>query len=126
MARRDRRASSTNTQGVIMFKKVLASLAFAAMSMAASAAVEINKGSVADFDGLPGVGPALSRRIVDARQQAEFKDWPDFMARVKGVKQKSAAKLSAAGLTVNGKSFDKAAEGSAAKKSTAARKSSAR
>ncbi|HZF84779.1 MAG TPA: helix-hairpin-helix domain-containing protein [Burkholderiaceae bacterium] len=108
-----------------MFKKVLASLAFAAMSMSASAAVEINKGSVADFDGLPGVGPALSKRIVDARQQAEFKDWPDFMARVKGVKQKSAAKLSAAGLTVNGKPFDGAAEGSAAKKSTAAKKSSA-
>lgn len=101
-----------------MFKKVLASLAFAAVSMAASAAVEINKGSVADFDGLPGVGPALSKRIVDARKQAEFKDWPDFMARVKGVKQKSAAKLSAAGLTVNGKPFDGSAKPQdAAKKS---------
>lgn len=107
-----------------MFKKVLASLAFAAVSMAASAAVEINKGSVADFDGLPGVGPALSKRIVDARKQAEFKDWPDFMARVKGVKQKSAAKLSAAGLTVNGKPFDGSAiPQDATKKSRSAGKS---
>jgi len=106
-----------------MFKKVLVSLAFAAVSMAASAAVEVNKGSVADFDGLPGVGPALSKRIVDARQQSQFKDWPDLMARVKGVKQKAAAKLSAAGLTVNGKPFDGAADASAAKKSGAAKKS---
>ncbi len=105
-----------------MFKKVLASLAFAAVSMASSAAVEINKGSVADFDGLPGVGPALSKRIVDARQQAEFKDWSDVMARVKGVKQKSAAKLSAAGLTVNGKPFEGVAEAPAAKKSGSAKK----
>jgi len=106
-----------------MFKKVLVSLAFAAVSMAASAAVEVNKGSVADFDGLPGVGPALSKRIVDARQQSQFKDWPDLMARVKGVKQKSATKLSAAGLTVNGKPFDGAADASAAKKPGGAKKS---
>ncbi|MFC5572242.1 ComEA family DNA-binding protein [Xenophilus aerolatus] len=105
-----------------MFKKVLASLAFAAISVASSAAVEINKGSVADFDGLPGVGPALSKRIVDARQQAEFKDWSDVMARVKGVKQKSAAKLSAAGLTVNGKPFDGSAKAQETKKARAADK----
>ena len=54
---------------------------------------------------LKGVGPALSKRIVDARKQGEFKDWPDFMSRVKGVKEKAATKLSAEGLTVNGQSF---------------------
>lgn len=87
-----------------MFKKIVASMAmlFAAASFAA---VDANKGSVAEFDGLKGVGPALSKRIVDARQQGQFKDWSDFMARVKGVKEKAAAKLSAEGLTVNGESF---------------------
>ncbi|MFT4266261.1 MAG: helix-hairpin-helix domain-containing protein [Xenophilus sp.] len=99
-----------------MLRKALAALAFAVASAASFAAVEVNQGSAADLDGLPGVGPALSKRIVDARQQGQFKDWPDFMARVKGVKQKSAAKLSAAGLTVNGKPFEGGAAEAPAKK----------
>ena len=56
-----------------------------------------------------GRRPRLSKRIIDARKQGEFKDWPDFMSRVKGVKDKSAAKLSAEGLTVNGQAFPHAA-----------------
>ncbi len=47
----------------------------------------------------------MSGRIVEARKQSAFKDWGDFMARVKGVKGKTAAKLSAEGLTVNGESY---------------------
>lgn len=87
-----------------MFKKILAvsAMLFAA---AAFAAVDVNKGSAADFDGLKGVGPTMSKRILDARQKGEFKDWGDVMERVKGVKEKTAAKLSAEGLTVNGKTF---------------------
>ena len=87
-----------------MFKKILA---VSAMLLAAAsfAAVDVNKGSAADLDGLKGVGPAMSKRIMDARQKGEFKDWGDFMERVKGVKEKKAAKLSAEGLTVNGKAF---------------------
>ncbi|MFZ3119034.1 MAG: helix-hairpin-helix domain-containing protein [Variovorax sp.] len=87
-----------------MFKKILAvsAMLFAA---AAFAAVDVNKGSAADLDGLKGVGPTMSKRILDARQKGEFKDWGDFMERVKGVKEKTAAKLSAEGLTVNGKAF---------------------
>jgi competence protein ComEA len=87
-----------------MFKKILAvsAMLFAAASFAA---VDVNKGSAADLDGLKGVGPAMSKRILDARQKGEFKDWGDFMERVKGVKEKKAAKLSAEGLTVNGKAF---------------------
>lgn len=87
-----------------MFKKILAvsAMLFAA---AAFAAVDVNKGSAADLDGLKGVGPTMSKRIMDERQKGEFKDWGDFMERVKGVKEKTAAKLSAEGLTVNGKAF---------------------
>ncbi|RYF63882.1 MAG: helix-hairpin-helix domain-containing protein, partial [Comamonadaceae bacterium] len=63
---------------------------------------------------LPGVGPALSQRILDARKQGEFKDWNDFMTRVNGVKEKAAAKLSGAGLTVGGKPYVEGAKAAAA------------
>jgi len=88
-----------------MFKKILAVSAMLFAAATAFAAVDVNKGSAADLDGLKGVGPAMSKRIMDARQKGEFKDWGDFMERVKGVKEKKAAKLSAEGLTVNGKAF---------------------
>ena len=88
-----------------MFKKILAASAMLFAVATAFAAVDVNKGSASDLDGLKGVGPAMSKRIMDARQKGEFKDWGDFMERVKGVKEKKAAKLSAEGMTVNGKAF---------------------
>jgi competence protein ComEA len=91
-----------------MFKKILA-VAAMLFAVASFAAVDANKGSAAELDGLKGVGPAMSKRILDARKEGEFKDWPDLMQRVKGVKEKKAEKLSAEGLTVNGKAFGGAA-----------------
>ena len=91
-----------------MFKKILAATAML-FAIASFAAVDVNKGSAADLDGVKGVGPAMSKRILDARKEGEFKDWPDLMQRVKGVKEKKAAKLSAEGLTVNGQAFGGAA-----------------
>ncbi len=91
-----------------MFKKILAALVML-FAVAAFAAVDANKGSAAELDALKGVGPALSKRIIDARQQSQFKDWNDLMSRVKGVKTKFATKLSAEGMTVNGESFRSAA-----------------
>jgi competence protein ComEA len=85
-------------------KKIVAAAAMW-LALGASAAVDVNQAGDAELNGVKGVGPALSKRIVEARAQGAFKDWADFMARVKGVKEKSAAKLSAEGLTVNGKSF---------------------
>ena len=97
-----------------MFKKILVVTALL-LATAAYAAVDANKGGVADFDALKGVGPAMSKRIVDARQQGEFKDWSDLMQRVKGMKEKTAAKLSGEGLTVNGQGFKGAAIAGSAK-----------
>ena len=91
-----------------MLKKLLASLAMLAAATA-FAAVEANKATSAELDGLKGVGPAMSQRIVDARKQGEFKSWDDFMARVKGVKEKTAEKLSTEGLTINGQAYKSAA-----------------
>ncbi|WP_426146669.1 ComEA family DNA-binding protein [Polaromonas sp. DSR2-3-2] len=84
-----------------LLKKLL--LFFAAMSLtAAFAAVDVNKASEAELDGIKGVGPATSQLIVTERKKAEFKSWDDFIARVKGVGEKSAAKFSAEGMTVGG------------------------
>ena len=64
-------------------------------------ALEINTANEAELDSVRGLGPSGTARILDAREQKPFKDWADFMHRVKGVKAATAAKLSANGLTVN-------------------------
>ncbi len=83
-------------------------LGFIAMLAAATAfaAVDINKASEADLDGIKGIGPSLSGRILAERKKAPFKDWADLIARVQGVGPGSARKFSAEGLTVNGAGFD--------------------
>ncbi|MDB6000406.1 MAG: hypothetical protein JWP52_2105, partial [Rhizobacter sp.] len=50
-------------------------------------------------------GPALSERILTERKTGDFKDWSDLQSRVKGVGDKTAAKYSTQGLTVNGTAF---------------------
>lgn len=87
-----------------MFKKVLAF--FAAMSLvAAFAAVDVNKATEAELDGVKGIGPITSKLIMSERKKGEFKNWEDFISRVKGVGEKSAAKFSAEGLTVSGSAY---------------------
>jgi competence protein ComEA len=95
-----------------MLKKSL----FAALALWAGLvfAADVNKATVAELDAVKGIGPSLSGRILDERKKADFKDWPDFMARVKGVKEGRAAKLSAEGLTVNGKPFETPAKAAVA------------
>lgn len=87
-----------------MLKKFFAF--FAAMYIAVSfAAVDVNKATAADLDGLKGIGPGISGKIVDERKKGDFKDWNDFIARVNGVGDKNAAKFSAEGMTVGGASY---------------------
>ena len=88
-----------------MIKKLMLAVAttFAAMSFA-FAQVDVNKADVAALDAVKGVGPAMSKAILDERTKGgDFKDWADFAKRVKGVGDKRAAKLSQAGLVVAGK-----------------------
>ncbi|MDP4609316.1 MAG: helix-hairpin-helix domain-containing protein [Burkholderiaceae bacterium] len=73
----------------------------------AMAGVDANKGSAAELAGVKGIGPVVSKVIVDERKAGKFKDWADFIKRVKGVGDARAAKLSAAGLTVNDKPLGK-------------------
>ena len=68
-------------------------------------ATEINQATEAELDSVKGLGPASTARILEARAQGLFKDWADLMRRVKGMKPVQAAKLSEAGLRVNGKNL---------------------
>ena len=87
-----------------MYKKLLALIA--TLSAAACfAAVDINKAGAAELDGIKGIGPAMSSKILDERKKGNFKDWNDFVERVKGVGAGNAAKFSNEGLTVNGAGF---------------------
>ena len=65
-------------------------------------AVEINTANQAELEQVRGIGPDLSRRILESRQQARFADWADFMRRLSGVGPVRASKLSQAGLVING------------------------
>ncbi|MFZ6673625.1 helix-hairpin-helix domain-containing protein [Undibacterium sp. Xuan67W] len=87
-----------------MFKKFLLAIAAMIVTMGfAFADVDVNKGDQAALDGIKGIGPAKSKAIIEERTKGgNFKDWADFEKRVKGIGEKSALKLSAAGLTVNG------------------------
>ena len=97
-----------------MFKKLLA--IFAAMTVAvAFAAVDVNQATPAQLDGIKGIGPGISGKIVDERKKGNFKSWEDFIERVKGIGEGNAAKFSAAGLTVSGTGY-KAAAAAPAKK----------
>jgi competence protein ComEA len=87
-----------------MFKRLLAAvLAFVAMSV--FAAVDVNKATPAELDGVKGIGPAISAKIVAERSKSPFKDWDDMVNRVSGIGEKSALKLSEGGLTVNGAAY---------------------
>lgn len=87
-----------------MFKKLLLAAATLIATMGfAFAQVDVNKADQAALDSIKGIGPKTSKTIIDERKKGgDFKDWPDFEKRVKGVGEKNSTKMSQAGLTVNG------------------------
>lgn len=87
-----------------MLKQLLAFFA-ALFITTAFAAVEVNQASEAELDGIKGVGPATSRLIVAERNKSGFKNWADFIGRIKGVGDKSAARFSAQGMTLDGAAY---------------------
>ncbi|OIQ69756.1 helix-hairpin-helix motif protein [mine drainage metagenome] len=92
-----------------MLKKCIALMfaLYAVVGMAA--ALDINKASQAELDSIKGMGPVTSGKILDERKKTSFRDWNDFITRVKGVGEVKAAKFSAEGVTVNGAAFKPAA-----------------
>ncbi len=87
-----------------MFKKLLAIVALLSASLS-YAAVDVNKASAAELDGIKGIGPGVSAKILEERKKGNFKDWNDLIDRVKGIGQSNATKFSEAGLTVGGAAF---------------------
>ena len=75
------------------------------LSMTSVQALEVNEASEAQLDGLRGIGPPFTRRLLDARQQQAFLSWHDLMSRVAGMGPKVARSLSQQGLTVQGLSY---------------------
>lgn len=101
--------------------RTLATLLLAASSLLAHAAVDVNRASRAELETVPGVGPSLSGKILEARKAGDFKNWTDLVDRVSGIGPGNAARLSKAGLTVGKEAFDPASGGTPIK-ARAARK----
>ncbi|MFG6431214.1 ComEA family DNA-binding protein [Roseateles sp. LYH14W] len=78
-------------------------------ALAQQAEVEANTAKRAQLESLPGLGPALVQRLLDARP---FADWADLMKRVPGIRSATAIKLSGAGLRVAGQAYGASASGS--------------
>lgn len=98
-----------------MLKRILAIMAMLSAA-ACFAAVDVNKATAAELDGIKGIGPGTSTKILDERKKGNFKSWADFIERVNGVGESNAAKFSAEGMTVNGETFKGAAAKKEAKK----------
>jgi len=89
-----------------MLHKLIFALAMLFATTFVQAEIDVNKADQAALDGIRGIGPAMSKRILEERKSGgDFKDWYDLQKRVKGIKEKSAARLSANGLTVNGQAL---------------------
>jgi competence protein ComEA len=105
-----------------MFKRILvlfaALLAFSLSAFGADA----NTASQAELEAIKGIGPVISGKIIEERNKAPFKDWPDLVTRVKGIGDTSAGKLSTAGLTVNGTPYSAATAAKPAAAATPATK----
>lgn len=91
-------------------RKIHAAAVAAAMLWCCSAfaQVDINKATEAELDGIRGIGPATTRRILQERARQPFADWSDFVARVRGVGAASAARFSDQGYTINGQAYARA------------------
>lgn len=67
--------------------------------------LDLNQAREADLDGLTGLGPTMTARILQERSKAPFSSWPDFIARVPGIGPRSASKLSTQGLHIQGATY---------------------
>lgn len=70
-------------------------------------ALDINQANEAELDSIKGMGPALSAKVLKARADGPFRNWPDLMQRVSGIRHNKAKQFSEQGLTVDGQAFAK-------------------
>ena len=67
----------------------------------AALGLDLNAATEAELDGLTGFGPAFTARVMQARAERPFQDWADFMRRVKGVRERTAWRLSQQGARIH-------------------------
>ncbi len=91
-----------------MHHKIITAIVSILLTGFAWAQVDLNKAKEMELDGLSGIGPAVTREIMNERQKAPFRDWADVMQRVKGIGPKKAASLSEQGVRVQGQSYGRA------------------
>jgi competence protein ComEA len=70
-------------------------------------ALDVNQANEAELDSVKGMGPALSAKVLKARANGPFRNWPDLMQRVSGIRQNKAKQFSEQGLTVDSQAFAK-------------------
>lgn len=95
-----------------MLKQFVFAMA-AALAVTAACAVDVNQATRAELEAVRGLGPGLVGTILEERRKGPYKDWRDFVDRVKGIRQATAVKLSVAGLTVDGRAHEGAHSASA-------------
>ena len=88
-----------------MIAKTAAVLVAGLFSGLSWAQIELNKASEIDLDSLKGVGPSLTRQVLNERQKGAFTNWADVMQRIKGIGTQKAASLSEQGLRVQGQLY---------------------
>ncbi len=71
----------------------------------AAQTLDLERAREVDLDGLRGLGPATTRRILAERERQPFGSWKDLMKRVPGIGPGKAAQLSEQGLRVQGQTF---------------------
>jgi competence protein ComEA len=81
----------------------LTRLAFACIALLhpwPALALDLNTATEAELDGLSGFGPSFTARVMQARAERPFHDWADFVRRVKGVRERTALRLSRQGARI--------------------------
>lgn len=88
-----------------MFKRFASIVSLCLGLVTAAAAVEVNTSTAQELTQVKGIGDAIAERIVVERSNQPYRDWSDFIQRVRGVGEKQAERLSDNGLTVDGTSY---------------------
>jgi len=97
-----RLASRSTWQRYLLKQWVLGALVCAQLSVFA---LEINQANEAELDSIKGMGPAMTRKVLNARAEKPFINWKDLMSRVTGTGKNKAQQFSDQGVLVNGLAF---------------------
>ncbi len=80
-------------------------LAFGFAGLTWAQQIDLNKATEVELDALKGVGPVLTKSVMEERKKAPFKDWEDATSRVKGLGPQKASSLSEQGVRVQGSAY---------------------